>query len=735
MGAFGNAFGNTLGTPNYDKYLKEAKDYFASVSLIGASVSNKGLVNNEIKKAVNDGYFNKIAFWVDNNFGKRIGTEVKEPYIVFNFDDGRSADYATYQTFLSKGEGRGTSFISTKFIGMSGYLTSEQVREMFNNGWDFQCHTWSHARTTLMSGGDVSPELGLTGCTNEQIIEELENNNAGFLALGLPLPKHLAYPNYITDWNRVTPIVSKYRQTMRVGGSLPVTKNFLNSLSATSWRGMNAASFDSVDIETNKSYIDKAIKNKEICMFEGHSTSAPYFGQLLDYVYSKGLIPHTVSEMWDHINSVRNKLVNVAKNNYEALIYFDHGLQISKQGLIIFNDTLTNISVNVADYYKNKGYHVAFWEDNSYEAMSYLYPNLTPFYDNKLVFEVIPSNNRISINSPYDNPAIDCYLQNNHIVFLSGDSAPGGLSFNQDYYVKKIGTTQIQLTNTINGSAIDITSTGVNVRINTHNSHDIMTANVLEYQKTVKGLVTNIANQHTTTLQTLGVPMVDLWVNYLQYYAGNPNFNLSYCMLTGDIPIEMLTTTQINDFELQYNILTGGVSNLFGNRNLQFLRVYNNQLAEPISEDIGNAFQSLLELNLSTNILTGQIPRSIGLMTKLEGLYLQLNQLSGNVPVEIGSCSSLIRIRLYNNVLTGYESGSISINMTSCIEIRFDGNLMSSIEINKILADCASLETAHPAIVSKVLNLSGAGMGIPTGQGLIDKATLQSTGKWTVTTN
>ncbi len=332
----------------------QQKAYNAEVLQIGASIVDQKYTNTEIKKAVEDGYFDKIAFWVDNFFGKRIASGTRDPFIVFNFDDGRSQDWATYQSFVAAGLGRGTSYISGKFIGTPGYLTVEQVATMAADGWDFQCHTWSHAHSNLLPGGDVDDALGLTGCTDEQIHEELQKNNEAFIALGLPIPKHLAYPNYITDWDRVTPIVAMYRHTMRVGGGLLVSKDYVDSLCPVSWRGMNAAAFDNTDLAVNKAFIDVAIDKNEICMFEGHGTSEPYFSELLDYVYSKGLIPHTVSEMWDYINSRRNKLVNVAKGNYETLAVLDNAVQTDKQGIIIFNESCANIGATICDYYKNK---------------------------------------------------------------------------------------------------------------------------------------------------------------------------------------------------------------------------------------------------------------------------------------------------------------------------------------------------------------------------------------------
>ncbi len=46
-------------------------------------------------------------------------------------------------------------------------------------------------------------------------------------------------------------------------------------------------------------------------------------------------------------------------------------------------------------------------------------------------------------------------------------------------------------------------------------------------------------------------------------------------------------------------------------------------------------------LNLHTNQLTGEIPNSIGNLTNLINLYLDVNNLSGTIPSEIGNLTNL----------------------------------------------------------------------------------------------
>ena len=710
---------------NNSEIITEQYNYQVETERIGASLIDKEYCFDEIAKAVDDGYFDKIAFWVDNDFGKKTGTGLVVPYIVFNHDDGKTQDWDTYQSFVAAGSGRGTSYINGNFIGTSGYLTAGQVATMAADGWDFQCHTWSHARSDAL-GGDVPVALGLTGCTDEQVHEELQKNNEVFAALGLPEPKHLAYPNYLTEHDRVTPIVAQYRETMRVGSSSAYSRLYGNSLVECSWRGHASCYFSDVDLASNKALVDQAILQNDLCIFEGHGTTEPYFSELLAYIYSKGLTPHTVSEMWDHIRSVRNKLVNVAKGNYEALVYLDTAIQTEAQGIIVFNDTFENIGATIADYYKDKGYHVAFWDDDSDAALAYLYKGSTPFH-NATAVTVTPADDRLTFASAHG-------LITNHKVYLTGDAAPAGSTLDIDYFCNRVNDTQIRLSDGVGGSAINLTDAGTNVKVNTRTQFEAMKSIFSSKLKKVKTITNEDSDDFNAQYHPFNVNMSETFVKYMQWYYGTDTLDLQYSKLTGTIPIEMRTTSQLLMCQLQYNSLTGGLANLLGNRKMTTLRVYYNSFNEDLPSNIGDLYL-LTSFEIMFNTFTGSIPRSIGKMTALVTFSIYNNLLSGAIPVELGQCIAMQRIRAYNNSFTDYEAGAISTGMTSLIEVRFDGCALSSDAVNRILADCVAWETAHPATTTKTLNLSGGTNGAPTGQGITDKATLVATGKWAVTTN
>ena len=77
-----------------------------------------------------------------------------------------------------------------------------------------------------------------------------------------------------------------------------------------------------------------------------------------------------------------------------------------------------------------------------------------------------------------------------------------------------------------------------------------------------------------------------------------------------------------------------------------------NQLSGQIPSEIGQ-LTGLTELDLFGNQLTGEIPSVIGDLDKVTRLSLWANQLSGSIPVELGDMESLEWVALGINELTG----------------------------------------------------------------------------------
>ena len=66
-----------------------------------------------------------------------------------------------------------------------------------------------------------------------------------------------------------------------------------------------------------------------------------------------------------------------------------------------------------------------------------------------------------------------------------------------------------------------------------------------------------------------------------------------------------------------------------------------------------------IEVNLSSNELTGSIPSEIGILTNLTSLNLSGNELTGSIPPEIGNLTNLTYLNLSYNQFTGVIPESI----------------------------------------------------------------------------
>jgi peptidoglycan/xylan/chitin deacetylase (PgdA/CDA1 family) len=87
----------------------------------------------------------------------------KEPLpsrpVVITFDDGYSDLFTTAYPILAKHKFKAVAYIVSGFVGRSGYVTSDQVRELDHNGIEIASHTVNHADLARSSAGSTLGEL------------------------------------------------------------------------------------------------------------------------------------------------------------------------------------------------------------------------------------------------------------------------------------------------------------------------------------------------------------------------------------------------------------------------------------------------------------------------------------------------------------------------------------------------------------------------------------------------
>jgi hypothetical protein len=76
-------------------------------------------------------------------------------------------------------------------------------------------------------------------------------------------------------------------------------------------------------------------------------------------------------------------------------------------------------------------------------------------------------------------------------------------------------------------------------------------------------------------------------------------------------------------------------------------------LVGSILEDVPRALDSLIQLDLSYNMLSGPIPSSIGVLMNVSKIFLGGNQLEAALPSSLGSLAKLESLYLQENILTG----------------------------------------------------------------------------------
>ncbi|XP_057488834.1 probable LRR receptor-like serine/threonine-protein kinase At3g47570 [Actinidia eriantha] len=159
--------------------------------------------------------------------------------------------------------------------------------------------------------------------------------------------------------------------------------------------------------------------------------------------------------------------------------------------------------------------------------------------------------------------------------------------------------------------------------------------------------------------------------------------------LTGKVPtLEKLQKLQ--RFTIAINSLGSGkaddltfLSSLTNSTDLDLLQVNQNKFGGVFPDSISNLSTKLLELSLSYNHISGNVPPGICNLANLEALYLAGNQLTGNIPHEIGRLRKLQQLAFAENRLSGiipHTFGNLTLlSKVTLSENQIYGSIPSSI--------------------------------------------------------
>ncbi|MBQ2009878.1 MAG: polysaccharide deacetylase family protein [Selenomonadaceae bacterium] len=88
------------------------------------------------------------------------GSELPEKPVLITFDDGYKDNYTNAYPIMKKYGFKGTIFVVTGFLGVyDNYMTWEQAKELSDNGFSIESHTYSHKSMTEASDEEISKEL------------------------------------------------------------------------------------------------------------------------------------------------------------------------------------------------------------------------------------------------------------------------------------------------------------------------------------------------------------------------------------------------------------------------------------------------------------------------------------------------------------------------------------------------------------------------------------------------
>ncbi|XP_022884838.1 receptor protein-tyrosine kinase CEPR1-like [Olea europaea var. sylvestris] len=169
--------------------------------------------------------------------------------------------------------------------------------------------------------------------------------------------------------------------------------------------------------------------------------------------------------------------------------------------------------------------------------------------------------------------------------------------------------------------------------------------------------------------------------------------DLSYNHFTGEFP---LSVTNLTDLEVLNFNENGGLDlwylpeNISRLTKLESMILTTCMLQGEIPASVGN-MTSLIDLELSGNYLSGRIPKGLGRLKNLRQLELYYNKLEGEIPEELGNLTALVDLDMSVNKLKGEIPHSIFL-LPNLQFLQFYNNSLSG-EIPVTITNSTTLHT------------------------------------------
>ncbi|KAL8218444.1 hypothetical protein R6Q57_021817 [Mikania cordata] len=141
---------------------------------------------------------------------------------------------------------------------------------------------------------------------------------------------------------------------------------------------------------------------------------------------------------------------------------------------------------------------------------------------------------------------------------------------------------------------------------------------------------------------------------------------------TGIIPHSLCKCSYLKILDLAHNNLTGSIPRCFGEleamkngsyATYSYVYYYEDmtQVHKGVELEFTKTFKFVINMDLSSNKLVGEIPEALTTLDALMGLNLSYNHFSRGIPENIGNMKSLISLDLSANELTGIIPSSMAV--------------------------------------------------------------------------
>lgn len=252
--------------------------------------------------------------WLSRNSGALVQNSAATAKISFTFDDGFASARTQAQPTLTKYGLTGTSYVTTKCVGMTTvpntcradndvrYMTWTQIKQLQAAGWEIGSHTQTHPYLASSDADDGQPNL----LTPAQVAQELSGSKADLAAQGITAT---AFASPYGDYSPATlSEIAKHYTSHRgfadqANNIWPHNDYLLNNMPVHA----------GVTVAQVKAKIDAAIANKQWLILTMHDIRISPSTNPDDYQYSTANLDRIAAYVKSKQNAGLITPVNISK--------------------------------------------------------------------------------------------------------------------------------------------------------------------------------------------------------------------------------------------------------------------------------------------------------------------------------------------------------------------------------------------------------------------------------------